>query len=403
VTRAAITGVGAVTPLGVGVDALYSGWTSGRSGIVDGQGACLDFEPTTELSRKEARRADRSSQLLLTAGAEALAQAGWGGPGAAATLPYPQERIGTVIGSGIGGFITLTENHKALLEGRPVSPLAIPLLMANGPTGQIALRHGLQGPSYGTVSACAAGAHAIAAGVRELRAGTCDAVVVGGTEAALVDLARAGFSAMDALSPTGQSRPFHKDRDGFVLAEGAAVLVLEDEDKAKARGAEILGYVLGVGSSQDAHHLTAPTPDGSGASRAVKQALADAGVPATDVDYVNAHGTGTPLNDRSESGAMAIALGDHLQDTPISSLKSAIGHTLGAAGAIEAVATTLALRDRIAPPTLGLDDPDPDLALRHVIGEPTPLRETPGRAPVALSTSFGFGGHNACIVLGGVA
>lgn len=400
-TSVAITGIGAVTPLGVGVDALYSGWAGGRSGIVDGEGVCHDFEPTDFLSRKDARRADRSSQLLLVAGDEALAHAGWGAPGDG--LPYAPERVGSIIGSGIGGFITLTENHQALLEGKPVSPLAIPLLMANGPTGQIALRRGLLGPSWGTVSACAAGAHAIASGVRELRAGTVDAVVVGGTEAALVDLARAGFQAMMALSPTGQSRPFHVDRDGFVLAEGAGALVLEDADKARARGAEILGYVLGVGSSQDAHHLSAPTPDGSGASRAVIQALADAGIAAEDVDYVNAHGTGTPLNDRSEAGAMRIALGDHLSSTPISSLKSAIGHTLGAAGAIEAVATIRALRDRVAPPTLNLDAPDPELDLLHVIGEPVPLRETPGRAPHALSTSFGFGGHNACIVLGGAA
>lgn len=400
-TSVAITGIGAVTPLGVGVDALYSGWTGGRSGIVDGQGACRDFEPTDFLSRKDARRADRSSQLLLVAGDEALAQAGWGAPGD--ELPYAPERVGSIIGSGIGGFITLTENHKALLEGKPVSPLAIPLLMANGPTGQIALRRGLLGPSWGTVSACAAGAHAIASGVRELRAGTVDAVVVGGTEAALVDLARAGFQAMMALSPTGRSRPFHVDRDGFVLAEGAAALVLEDAEKARARGARILGYVLGVGASQDAHHLSAPTPDGSGASRAVLQSLADAGIAAEDVDYVNAHGTGTPLNDRSETGAMRIALGDHLSSTPISSLKSAIGHTLGAAGAIEAAATIRALHDRVAPPTLHLDAPDPELDLLHVVGEPVPLRDTPGRAPHALSTSFGFGGHNACIVLGGAA
>lgn len=398
-TAAAITGVGAVTPLGVGVDALFSGWKAGRSGIVDGQGACLAFEPTDFLSRKEARRADRSSQLLLVAGDEALAQAGWGEPGD--ELPYAPERVGSIIGSGIGGFITLTENHKALLEGKPVSPLAIPLLMANGPTGQIALRRGLLGPSWGTVSACAAGAHAIASGLRELRAGTVDAIVVGGTEAALVDLARAGFTAMTALSPTGQSRPFHVERDGFVLAEGAAALVLEDPEKAKARGAEILGYVLGTGASQDAHHLSAPTPDGSGAARAVTQSLADAGIAATDVDYVNAHGTGTPLNDKSETGAMHVALGDHITKIPISSLKSAIGHTLGAAGAIEAVATTLALRERIAPPTLNLDQPDPELDLLHVIGEPIALRDTDGRAPIALSTSFGFGGHNACIALGG--
>ncbi|MDO9410606.1 beta-ketoacyl synthase [Patulibacter sp.] len=401
-TRAAITGVGAVTPLGVGADALYDGWTAGRSGIVDGEGACRDFVVTDHLTKKEARRADRSSQLLLAAGDEALLQAGWGAP-RSGELPYAPERIATIIGSGIGGFITLTNNHEALLQGKPVSPLAIPLLMANGPTGQIALRHGLLGPSWGTVSACAAGAHAIGSGLRELRAGTADAVVVGGTEAALVGLARAGFSAMDALSPTGQSRPFHRDRDGFVLAEGAAALVIEDEEKAKARGATILGYLEGVGSSQDAHHLTAPTPDGSGASRAVIQALADAGLSAEDIDYVNAHGTGTPLNDRSETGAMRIALGDHLSSTPISSLKSAIGHTLGAAGAIEAVATTLALRDRVAPPTLNLDVPDPELDLLHVVGEPVALRETPGRAPHALSTSFGFGGHNACIVLGGAA
>jgi len=401
VTRAAITGIGAVTPLGVGVDALYDGWTSGRSGIVDGEGACRDFVPTDHLSRKEVRRADRSSQLLLVAGDEALAQAGWGGP--SDELPYAAPRVGSVIGSGIGGFITLTENHAAMLSGKPVSPLAIPLLMANGPTGQIALRHGLQGPSYGTVSACAAGAHAIAAGLRELRAGTVDALVVGGTEAALVDLARAGFGAMDALSTTGRSRPFHADRDGFVLAEGAAALVIEREDLARERGATILGYVRGAGSSQDAHHLTAPTPDGSGAARAVTAALADAGIEATDVDYVNAHGTGTPLNDRSEAGAMRVALGDHLSSTPISSLKSAIGHSLGAAGAVEAVATVRALADRVAPPTLGLDRPDPELDLLHVRDAPMPLRDTPGRAPLALSTSFGFGGHNACIVLGGAA
>ncbi|WP_210491981.1 beta-ketoacyl-ACP synthase II [Patulibacter sp. SYSU D01012] len=397
-SRAAITGLGAVTPMGVGVDALYSGWTGGRSAIVDGQGACLDFDPTAVLSRKEARRADRSSQLALAATAEALAQAGWD-----AELPYAQERIGTVIGTGIGGFITLTENHKAMLEGKPVSPLAIPLLMANGPSGQVALRHGFQGPSFGTVSACAAGAHAIASGVRELRAGTVDAVVVGGTEAALVDLARAGFGAMDALSPTGQSRPFHKDRNGFVLAEGAAVLILEDEDRAKARGAQILGFVRGIGSSSDAHHLTAPTEDGAGAARAITASLRDAGIQATDVDYVNAHGTGTPLNDRSEAGAMRVGLGDHILETPISSLKSAIGHTLGAAGAIEAAATIRALADRVAPPTLNLDAPDPDIELKHVIGEPMPLRDTGGRAPLAISTSFGFGGHNACIVLEGTA
>jgi 3-oxoacyl-[acyl-carrier-protein] synthase II len=402
VTRAAITGVGAITPLGIGADALYGGWTAGRSGIVDGEGACRDFVATDHLTRKEARRADRSSQLLLAAADEALLQAGWGAPGAG-ELPYAPERIGSIIGSGIGGFITLTQNHEALLQGKPVSPLAIPLLMANGPTGQVALRHGLLGPSWGTVSACAAGAHAIGSGLRELRAGTVDAVVVGGTEAALVGLARAGFSAMDALSPTGQSRPFHRDRDGFVLAEGAAALVVEREDLAKERGATILGYLEGTGSSQDAHHLTAPTPDGSGASRAVIQAMADAGIAVEDVDYINAHGTGTPLNDRAETGAMQIALGDHLRTTPISGLKSAIGHTLGAAGAIEAVATVLALRDRVAPPTLNLDVPDPELDLLHVVGDPAPLRDTPGRGLHALSTSFGFGGHNACLVLGGAA
>jgi len=399
VTDAAITGIGAVTALGVGAETLFTGWAGGRSGIVDGEAPAADFEPTDFLSRKEARRADRSSQLLLAAGDEAFAQAGWGSPGD--ELPYDPARIGSIIGSGIGGFITLTENHKALLEGRPVSALAIPLLMANGPTGQIALRRGLLGPSWGTVSACAAGANAIASGVRELRAGTVDAIVVGGTEASIVDLARAGFGAMNALSPTGRSRPFHAERDGFVLGEGAGALILEDADKARERGATILGYVRGVGASQDAHHLSAPTPDGSGAARAVTQSLADAGIEPTDVDYVNAHGTGTPLNDASETAAMRLALGDHLSTIPISSLKSAIGHSLGAAGAIEAVATVRALQERIAPPTLNLDQPDPELDLLHVQGEPMPLRETNGRAPIALSTSFGFGGHNACLVLQG--
>ncbi len=393
----AITGVGAVTPLGMGARALHERWTAGASGIKDGLGRCSDFEPAELLSAREVRRADRCTQLVLAAAGEALADAGWGDG-----LPYEADRVGTVIGTGIGGITTLISNQEVLRERGPakVSPLGIPLMMANAPAGAVAMRHGLRGPSHGTVSACAAGAHAVGQAMRTIQAGDADAVVCGGGEAALIELALASFAAMDATSKTGISRPFDARRDGFVMGEGAGVLVLEDAGRAAARSARVLGELTGYAATSDAHHLTAPHPGGDGAARAIAGALADAAIAPDEVDYVNAHGTSTPLNDRAETEAIKTALGARAATVPVSSTKSATGHLLGAAGAVEAIATVLALRDRVAPPTLNYGQPDEGLDLDYVPNRARPL-EGSGRALVAISNSFGFGGHNAVLVLRG--
>jgi 3-oxoacyl-[acyl-carrier-protein] synthase II len=395
--RVVITGVGAVTPLGLGASTLYEGWVSGRSGIEDGVGRCADFDPTVSLSVKEARRTDRCTQLTLVAAAEALEQAGWDGE-----RPYANERVGSVVGTGIGGIGTLVHYQDILREHGPerVSPLAVPLMMANAPSASVAMRWGFEGPSYGTVSACAAGAHAIGTGVRMIQAGEADAVVCGGSESALNELAEASFRAMDAISNCGVSRPFDARRDGFIMAEGAGMLVLEDAEAAEARGAEVLGEIVGYGATSDAHHLTAPHPEGLGAERAIRLALRDAGLEPDDIDYVNAHGTSTPLNDRTETIALKRALGKRASEIPVSSLKSSVGHLLGAAGAVETIVTALALRDRVAPPTLNWEEPDEGLDLDYVPGTARPL-EVNGKPPVAISDSFGFGGHNAVICLRG--
>jgi 3-oxoacyl-[acyl-carrier-protein] synthase II len=391
-----ITGVGAVTPLGVGARTLHERWSAGQSGIEDGFGRASEFEPKEHLSIKEVRRSDRYTQLALAAAGEALEDAGWDGE-----APYDPERAACVIGTGIGGIGTLEANHILLRdEGADrISPLSIPLLMANAASGVIAMKHDLRGQSFGTVSACAAGAHAIGIAERIIRYGDADAVVTGGSEAAITPLATAAFARMDALSDCGISRPFDRRRDGFVMGEGAGILVLEEEEAARERGARILGYIRGYASTSDAHHLTAPEPNGRGAAKAMELALKDAGVDAEDVLYVNAHGTSTPLNDRSETNAIKTALGEELAARmPISSTKSAIGHLLGAAGAVEAIATLLALRDRIAPPTLNYAEPDEGLDLDYVPNEARPLQNGDARA-IGLSNAFGFGGHNAVLCL----
>ncbi|NLT05690.1 MAG: beta-ketoacyl-ACP synthase II [Solirubrobacterales bacterium] len=393
--RAVITGVGAVSPLGVGADALVDRWSAGECGIADGLGRCTEFDPVELLDRKVARRSDRFTQMALVAADEAIAQAGWGGG-----APLPVERIGCVIGTGIGGIGTIEDQHDVLRDRGPekVTPLGIPLLMANAAAGAVAMRHGLKGQCFGTVSACAAGAHAIGTGLRMVQYGDADAAVIGGTESALTALADAAFAAMGATSPTGISRPFDARRDGFVMGEGAGVLVIEEEEAARARGAEILGRLSGYGATADAHHITAPEPSGEGAVRAMRAALADAGRSAADIDYVNAHGTSTPLNDRAESAALETVLGERAGEIPISSTKSAIGHLLGAAGAVEAVATTLALARRIAPPTVGWSEREEGLDLDYVPDLGRRLASN-GRPLVAISNSFGFGGHNAVLCL----
>jgi len=391
-----ITGVGAVTPLGVGARALHERWTAGACGIRDGEAPCADFTVTDHLTIKEARRADRSTQLAITAGDEALAEAGW-----ADELPYDSELIGCVLGTGIGGIETLESNHDSLRDTGPgaVSALAVPLMMSNAGSAALSLRHGLRGPVFSVVSACAAGSHAIGTALRMIQHGEAEAMVTGGAEAPLTPLSRAGFGKMNALSESGVSRPFDARRDGFVMGEGAGVLVLENGDSARARGARILGTLRGYGSTGDAHHITAPHKEGRGGARAMTIALGDAGLTPADVDYINAHGTSTQLNDRAETLALKLALGDRAGQIPVSSTKSAIGHLLGAAGAVEAVATILALRDRIAPPTIGWEEPDEGLDLDYVPGTAQPLEMSHGRPPVALSNSFGFGGHNATLCL----
>jgi 3-oxoacyl-[acyl-carrier-protein] synthase II len=388
-----ITGLGAVTPLGVGAPTLIERWIAGESGIEDGLGRCRDFEPTEHMSRREARRADRFTQLAQVAAAEAIEQAGWD-----SEPPYDPTEIGCVIGTGVGGIATIEDQHGVMLErgAGAMSPLCVPQMMPNAAAGAIAMRHGLRGECYGTVSACAAGAQAIGEGMRLLERGGARACVVGGSEAGVTPLGIAAFEAMGATSKLGISRPFDRDRDGFVMGEGAAAMVLEDAEAAAERGATVLGRLTGYGATADAYHLTAPDPDGDGAARAIALALRDAGIEPGEVGYVNAHGTSTELNDRSETEALRRALGEQAGSVPVSSLKSSIGHLLGAAGAVEAVATVLALDRGTAPPTINLEHPDEGLDLDYVPREARPL-EADGRPLVAISNSFGFGGHNVVL------
>jgi 3-oxoacyl-[acyl-carrier-protein] synthase II len=394
--QAVITGIGAVTPLGVGAHTLHERWTAGNSGIEDGYGRASEFEPTEHLTKKEVRRSDRFTQLALTAAQEAIESAGWD----EGKAPVDPDRAGCIIGTGIGGIGTLEEQHIVLQEqgADKISALSIPLLMANAASGVVAMKHDLEGQSFGTVSACAAGAHAIGTAIRAIAYGDADVIVTGGSESSLTPLATAAFGRMDATSESGISRPFDKRRDGFVMGEGAGILVLEEEEVARERGARILGRVIGYGATSDAHHLTAPEPHGKGASKAIELALRDAGIEPSDVIYINAHGTSTALNDRAETEAIKHVFGDHAKEVPVSSTKSTIGHLLGAAGAVEAIATLLALRDRVAPPTLNYEEVDEGLDLDYVPQEARPLQNGDSR-PIAISNSFGFGGHNAVLCI----
>ncbi|MFE9139126.1 beta-ketoacyl-[acyl-carrier-protein] synthase family protein [Streptomyces sp. NPDC007355] len=398
-TTAVITGVGAVTPLGVGADVLHRRAVAGQSGVSGGTGYCESFRPGDHLTRQQLRRTDRFTQLTLVAAEEALTQAGLLGGGAP---PYPPERIATVIGCGLGGTASF-EAQQEVLTGQGdeyVSPFMVPTMMANAAAAHLAMVHGFTGESLCVTSACSSGAQAVGAGMRLLAAGAADAVVVGGAEASTSPLIAAAFRNAGALSPTGTSVPFDRDRDGFLLGEGAGVLVLETAEGAARRGAHVLGSVLGYGATSDAHHLTAPEPSGRHAATAVVRALAAAGAAPEDLAYINAHGTGTVLNDQLESEALRSALGPALTTVPISSSKAAIGHLLGAAGAVEAIVTLQALRHAVAPPTAGLREPDERLGPLDLIRTARRLpAPRPGRGLLGLSTSFGFGGHNAALVL----
>jgi 3-oxoacyl-[acyl-carrier-protein] synthase II len=396
--RVVVTGVGAVTPLGIGARTLHDRWAAGTVGIVDGFGRSSGFDAADHLSIKEARRLDRFSQFALVAAGEALAEAGWvGGP------PIDPFRVACVIATGIGGQNTIEAQLEVMRERgeRQVSPLGVPQYMPNAAAAAITMKHNLRGQSFQVGSACSSGAHGVGLALRMIQYGDADAVVCGGSEATLTAFAAASFRNMQALSESGISRPFDKRRDGFVMGEGAGVLVLEDAEVAAARGATVLAEIAGYGSTTDAHHLTAPDPSGDPAAKAIELALADAGVTADDVDYINAHGTSTELNDAAETVAIKRALGEAAGRIPVSSTKSSIGHLLGAAGAVEAVATVRTLITGVIAPTLGYEVPDPELDLDYVPGESRALVARDGRPPLALSNSFAFGGHNVTLAIRG--
>jgi 3-oxoacyl-[acyl-carrier-protein] synthase II len=403
--RVAVTGVGCVSPLGTGTQSTWKSLVSGESGAgpvtrfdasdYSTKIACevKDFDPTDFMEQREARRSDRFTQFAVASAVEAAEGAGW-----ADRVPYQRDRVGVVIGSGIGGIETLEAQHRVLLERGPskMSPFTVPLLMINGASGSVAMRFGLNGPNYAAVSACATGAHAIGEAANMIKRGHADAMMAGGSEAPITPLAYGAFACMGALSrrnddPQHASRPFDADRDGFVIAEGAAVLVLEEWDAAVKRGAEILAEIVGYSATCDAFHLTQPDPEGAGAAGAMTKALADAGVNVGDVGYINAHGTSTPFNDKIESKAIRDVFGDRAP--PVSSTKSATGHLTGAAGAIEAVFSVQALVTKTLPPTINYDTPDPECDLDYI---PNSARNA--EVTYALSNSFGFGGHNACLL-----
>ena len=384
--RVAVTGLGVVAPCGVGRDAFWSGLLG--PGLSGGRTTAIaDWDPTPYFSNpKEARRADRVEQFGLAAADEAFAQAGH--------IGVDPERFGVVVGTGIGGLHTLEEQVRVLIEKgeRRVSPFLVPMMMANATGAAISMRYGLQGPNETVCTACAASTHALGYAARLIAMGRCDAMISGGSESAGSPVSIAGFTNMTAMSSAGRSRPFDIERDGFVMGEGAAIFVLEEWEHAVARGARILGEVLGSASNADAHHITAPSPGGRGAIACMRLALADAGISADDVVHVNAHGTSTPLNDAAEAAAVAEVFGS--RRPPMTSIKGVTGHALGAAGALEAASVLLAFEHRLIPPTAGTTTIDPEMDIDLVIGEPRPW--TPGPS---ISNNFGFGGHNGSVVL----
>jgi 3-oxoacyl-[acyl-carrier-protein] synthase II len=386
-----VTGRGVVSSIGEGADAFFEALLGKRSGIADGVGACTEFDPESAMSAKEARRADRYTQLAVAAAQQAAEEAGVPGDG------LEPDRLGIIVGTGVGGLTTLErETRNFIADGeRAVSPHLVPMMMPNAAAGTIAMRFGATGPGFSVASACATGGHAIGEALRMIARGEADVVLAGGTEAALTPVCIAAFRRMGALSREGVSRPFDVRRDGFVMGEGAGVLVLERADHARARGATVFARIAGYGASNDAYHITQPDTEGRGATKAMRATLGDADVAPGDVGYINAHGTGTPYNDKIETAAIKAVFNGSSTPPPVSSSKSAIGHLLGAAGAVEAIVCVEAVRRGVLPPTLNYQDPDPDCDLDYV---PEGPREAPD-LEVALSNSFGFGGQNACLAV----
>lgn len=404
--RVVVTGVGLVTPLGVGIDNVWQRIVNGESGIgpitrfdaskhdTKFAGEVKDFNPEEFIPHKDVRKMDLFIQYALAATKYAFEDSGLD-----MTNEDP-ERAGCVVGTGLGGLPTLEKFHSIYLERGPgrISPFFIPMLIANEAPGNISIYYGLKGPNLCVVTACATGAHSIGESCRIIQYGDADIMVAGGTEGNLTPLTVGGFNALKALStrndaPKKASRPFEKDRDGFVIAEGAGVLILEELEHARARGAKIYAEITGYGYNGDAYHITAPSPDGDGPIRCMRLALRDAGIAPEEVSYINAHGTSTDLNDASETLAIKTVFGDYAYRLPVSSTKSMIGHLLGAAGAVEAVFSVLSIRDGICPPTINYETPDPECDLDYVAN--VARKHDVG---VALSNSFGFGGTNCTLI-----
>ena len=409
-TRVVVTGLGATSPVGGDVTSTWDALLAGRSGIrhLDDDwveqlpvkiGGRVAVEPSEVLERVKARRLDRASQFAMVAADQAWADAGLEGSG------LEPERLAVSLASGIGGVTTLLANYDILLEkgARRVSPLAVPMLMPNAPAANVSLKYGARGAVHAPTSACASGNEAIAMGIDLIRLGRADVVLAGGTEAAMHPLPMAAFANMMALSknegdPTTVSRPWDTARDGFVLGEGGAVLVLESEEHARARGAHIYAYALGAGISNDAHDIAQPDPEGRGGTRAIKMALREGDVDPATVVHVNAHATSTPKGDIAEGLMLHTVLGKHVDQCVVTSTKSMTGHLLGGAGALEAIATVLALQNRTSPPTINLDNKDPEVDLDI----PTSARALPDGDITALNNSFGFGGANVAVAFGSV-
>lgn len=406
--RVVITGMGVVCPTGNSVQEAWANAAAGKSGITKLErinsdrlttkigGEVRNFDPDEIFGRRVARRTDRVTQLALVAAQQAMADS---------KLEITEENryeVGCIIGSGIGGIETIVDTVITFEDKgeRSISPLAIPMMLIDSTSSRVSMEYGLRGPNYNITTACATGNNCIGEAAEKIRLGQVKAMVAGGAESSFVECAIASFHNMTALSrrnddPERASRPFDADRDGFIMGEGAAVFVLEELEHAKSRGATIYAEVLGYGHTSDAYHVTAPIETGDGAAKAMEFALRDAQLAPTDIDYINAHGTSTPLNDKAETTALKKALGEHVYKIPISSTKSVTGHLLGASGAVEAVFTVMAIRENFVPPTVNYDTPDPDCDLNY-----TPNVGVAHNIRYAMSNSFGFGGHNAVIILG---
>jgi len=406
--RVVVTGMGAVTPIGNSLKEFWEGLIEGRNGVdlitrfdttkFDTKFAAevKNFHVEDYIDKKNSRRLDPFAQYALVTSMMAIDDSGLN------LDKIDKERFGVIYGSGIGGIKTLQEQHYNFFDGRDphkISPFFVPMMISDIAAGQISIKFGLKGPNYATTSACATASHAIADAFFLIQRGSTDLMICGGSEAAITEIAIGGFNSMRALSTWNDrykeaSRPFDKDRNGFVMGEGAGTLILEELEHAKARGAKIHAEIKGIGLTGDAFHITAPAPEGEGALRSMREALRDGNVSPEEIDYINAHGTSTELNDINETKAIKTAFGSHAYDLIISSTKSMTGHLLGAGGGIEAIATVLAIENEIIPPTINLTNPDPDCDLNY-----SPLKPTKRKINYAISNTFGFGGHNATILL----